>query len=223
MKKGLVFLLVSFAIGNAQYFEGVIQFKSEITGENAERLKAMMPSEYVMKFKGKKSRIEMKGGMVEIMGMGTTIYDGEKYTYLLNPQQKVAQRMDVSEVKKEVKEEVSKPEIKKLGPGETILGYKTIKYEVKMNTPQGPITQVMWVAPDIVVEKNKAIKNAQSFMIEGVDGFPLKIVQNMDQLGIKMILTATQVEKKSLSNSEFEIPKDYTVQEFKMDQFQTDY
>lgn len=218
-----IFCFIGVLTAYAQYFEGVITFKSEVVGQNADQMKALMPTSYIMKFKGKKSRIEMKGGMVEMMGMGTTIYDGDRYTYILNSSQKKAQKMDVYKAKDDVKEEVDKPQIKKLGPGEKILGYNTVKYEVKLNTSQGPLTQVMWIAPDIKVEKNKAVKNAQSFMVEGVEGFPLKIVQNMDNLGVKIILTATQVEKQRLSDSEFEIPSDYTVEEMNINQLRGNY
>ncbi len=109
--------------------------------------------------------------------------------------------------------------VTKLGPGEQIAGYSTVKYQVEM----GFMQMEMWAAPDLKMPpvyydsfKMKA-KNPMFDMsklydeFKKIEGYPVKQVTAMSMMGMKMTTTkeVTSVAKGSIPASTFDIPAGY--------------
>ncbi len=106
--------------------------------------------------------------------------------------------------------------VTKLGPGETIAGYKTEKYSLK-----GMMDMEMWVAPDLKVPpvyydalKMRVRGNPMFDMskmydeFKKINGMTLKTVStmNMMNMAIKTETVVTSVSKTPIPASVFEIP-----------------
>lgn len=218
--KYLILALVSITLTTttqAQYFSGEINFKVNIegaSGDQAEMMKSMMPSDFNFKFDGKqKMKFAMKGGMMAAM-MGEIVADGTTgEAFMLKHKEKKAFTMPDDQ------EESSdnKPSVTKLSETQTIAGYKTQKYQVESMDKGKKETIIMWIAKDLNIAKPDAANmkgNANNFFVEGLDGFPLRVEVAMDQVSGTMVMQADKVEKKDYPASAFEIPSDYKVEEF---------
>ena len=206
----VVALLFSYFTSYGQYFEGVITFDVKLSGDMAEQFKPMMPNTYIWKFKDGKFVMEMNGGMMAALMGNKIVYTGEK-VYFINDAQKTAY-----EAKDEDKENTPEPEIKvtDLGKYETIAGYKCKKYKVTVTSERGTQTTWLWATDKIKIKPPKNPKVGQGFIFKGVEGFPLKTMTEMSEVGVVVTTIAKSVEKKSLPDSEFEVPNGYSVKPF---------
>jgi hypothetical protein len=207
MKKLIFAVLLLFpAIISAQGFEGVIKFSMEYKGDNADQMAMAAPKANVITIKGNKTKVVMEGGMMAAM-IGDVINVGdEKMTYFVQASSKTVYKVKSEELSGDKDKE--EPKVTKESSTATILGYKCQKYKVE--TSNG--TNYVWATKDIDVG-NADYRGKVSY--KGVEGVIMKQEMNINQDGMKMtiIMTMVQFEKKTVSDSEFVIPSDYTVKE----------
>jgi len=201
-------LLILFlaAFRPAAPFEGTIRYDVQIKGDVGP-LANMMPKYYQFSVKGSDVKMKSDASLVGEILMKTV----ENKAYLLKRGEKTAYFFDLSSRKLAA----SKPKVTKLKGTETIAGYPCQKYTVVSKDEDGEtVNQTVWAAADLSVPKPKkaaAIPNAGEFFVEGVEGFPLKMITQSSEF--TMTTTATQVEKKQLAASEFVIPAGFAVKD----------
>ena len=224
MRRTLFFVL-SLCVLCAQlqaqsYFEGKIVFDVSLQGDNAEMMAAMMPQTFQYLVKDEQIKFSMEGGMMEEM-MGEFIVNAEEGTgYMIQHSAKKAYKMDPPT--ETAKEEMDlKPSIAKGTESEKIAGYTCSKYTVTLNTQMGEMVQEIWATKDIKMRRPK-VPNTQGLdqiFIEGLDAFPLRIVQDLPMGMGKMTLEASDVAPGSVDSKLFEFPSDYTVEKFDPEAF----
>lgn len=207
MKK--LFLAVALAAPmalSAQSFEGVIKFSMEYSGDNAAQLKQMAPSANIVTIKGNNAKVVMEGGVMAPM-VGDVINKGdEKTTYFVQSSSKTVYKVKSDENKKD--DDSKDVTVTKEKSTAKILGYTCQKYKVV--TKNG--TNYVWATTDIDLGK---VDFRGKVSYKGVEGMIMKQEMNISQDGqsITITMTAVQLEKKSVNDSEFVIPSDYAVKE----------
>jgi hypothetical protein len=107
--------------------------------------------------------------------------------------------------------------VTKVGPGETIAGYRTEKYRVA-----GPMQMEIWVAPDLQVPElyydAMKIRMPHNPMFDlgriydemkKIKGMTLKSITTIKLIDITTTSVVTSVERSSIPASTFEIPQGY--------------
>lgn len=199
--------LLSPVFISAQGFEGVIKYSMEYKGDQAAMLQKTAPSANIITIKGNNTKVVMEGGIYGTM-LGDIINKGdEKNTYFVLASQKTVYKVKSDEVKEDDKSD-DDVTVTKESSTATILGYKCQKYKVV--TKQG--TNYVWATKDIDVGKADF---KGKVMYKGVEGMVMKQEMNMTQDGMTFTVTMTMIgfDKKSVNDSEFSIPADYTVKE----------
>ena len=193
-----IFLLSALLSVNAQTFEGEITYKitySDLPAE-AEMYKAMLPTKSVIVMKNEKTMTEQKSmGIVNIKVISNT--KTKKTVMLMDMMGKkimMEDDMDSDEIKKSEFEVVKKSETK------TIAGYKCNKAILK-DKDGNEVTY--WYTKSLPGYKGKSIPNVN------IEGFPMEFEIKQETMGMKM--TVTDVNKKTVSNSIFDIPSDYEI------------
>ena len=189
---------------SAQSFEGVIEFKKQTTTDTVN---------YIYYIKGDKVRLDEIGSKSKKVE-GSFIID-----------LKTSSMVSLSHERKLYIEQASgspapingKPEVKKTGNVKTILGVKCSEYVVK--NPDDKVQVTYWMAPGkfdfffkllkILNRKDKSAMYVQQ--LTDVDGmFPyLSIQTNLETNAVEVKMEVTKVDKKTIDDSKFEIPKDY--------------
>ncbi|MCB0497553.1 MAG: DUF4412 domain-containing protein [Cyclobacteriaceae bacterium] len=210
MKKFILLLLLvsSSAYLFAQNFEGTAVFK--ITYENLppemKGHEGMMPSEFTFLIKNQKSRMEMSS----MMGPTIVITDNEakKSTTLMNMGgQKMKMTIDFDEAEEIEDNAANNVKIEYVDGTKEIAGYTCKKAIMKVKSgeegdeDEGEI--VFYYSPDI-----EPIENMKGFEGLNLKGMPLEY--SISNRGIKMVVTATSIEKKPIDDSVFVIPEGYT-------------
>ena len=186
-----LFIFASILLVSGQDFEGSIKYKMSYSNLPKE-MKDMMPEEVpesVLKIKGSKTKME-----VSMMGFNNvTIFDGDaktNTTYMDGMGQKIKSTIPI--------EDEEKIEIK-LVEGETkrIAGYLCNKAIIKQaDTPDLEVFYAKDLKSETLMSLNPAFKDLK--------GLPLEY--QINEQGMTIMVTATEVVKKSLDNSEFDPP-----------------
>jgi len=193
----VVAFLINFqqAVAQEKIKEGKVIFEISISNEEEmnDQMLAMMPKEMVVYFKNDKSRgeMEMMGGKI------ITITDGKEGESI--------SCMDLMGKKQAIKTTKEDAEMEKAKMGETkeIAGYKCKKSTVifKDSEKSGPID--IWYTNDLEVS------NSAKYSWKGIDGYMLEF--SVDQKGMGMKFTCTEVKKQEVKDNMFEVPEGYTV------------
>jgi hypothetical protein len=211
MSKQILLLgcLIFFSLlANAQAFEGEFTYSFEIKGEQAEILKAFMPSSLKIKIKGTKSHSYLDGGMSsEILTI-----DGQPY--MLDNEAKTAQKMPKMDDKAQ-SEVTNAMKAVKTNEKKDIAGYPTEKYIVTSEQSGKKVTMVMWMTTKI--EMPAEISHSMFKELKGIKdlkGVPLKVeiitpVSETDNMTIEM--TVTSIKKVAVSPKDLELPKDFKI------------
>jgi uncharacterized protein Usg len=210
----IALVIISMA-ATAQNFEGILKYDLKYSGEAVAQFASMMPSSYTMKLKGAKSRFSIQGGMVAAF-MGDVIsYSDKEQAFILMPQQKTAYKVSTKDAEKTAKEKEIKPVVTNTGVTEKINGYNCTKYKVTIKTDDGEVTSYIWASTDLAVKFPKAAMQNALSSYEGINGFPVKIEQNMSQMGISFTMNILLAEAKEMkiADSEFVVPSEYKVEE----------
>lgn len=220
MKQLITLLLaIVFAAGaaNAQEsFQGTLKYDFKFSGEGVEQAQAMLPTGMEMKVRKSDMTVEMQGGMMAMM-MGKIIVHGKKgKSYMIKDSEETIYVMDPESMKDDEGDSPD-PTITKEDETVTIAGYECQKYKVTMETPQGEVTQQVWVTDKIKLPQGSGGAGGgltSGLTMKGLPGLPLKTMVN--QGPITVIMTAKTVDNTVPSKKLFKLPKGYEKEEFDM-------
>jgi len=212
---GFIIILASFTPTNKS-FEGKIIYKMEVEGDFMSMLKSYLPESYIFSFKDENTKIEIKGGLLEMV-MGTILITHSGERYMLNAEKKTATKLPVATDDSEI-EKTEPPKVTQLNETETILGYQCQKYKIVYNEGGNEVTQYLWATPDINLKLNgmESAGIPGTFNFNGINAFPLTIemVVNQMRFDMNLLLYASSIKKEKFKKSDFEIPSDYSIKEF---------
>ena len=209
----LFLVMVPLSLPAQKGFEGIVSYEIQLKGENADQLALFMPRAYEYKIRSNLIRFRMEGGMTAAL-MGDILIDTKKgEAYMIKKTEKIAYRIQ------EEGESAAKPLIEAADESLTILGYPCRKYKVTTPGAAGATVQYVWATPDIQIEKpqkrnGNIPSGADQLLIEGLDGFPLKIMTPLPEGGLILIMTAAQVDLQRIGKSDMEIPKEFDIRDF---------
>ena len=220
MKKNVIiglilgFCLMPLSVKAA--FEGEITFQVAFTGGDVKfkALLGMMPSSYDLLIKGNQLNVTMHGGMMSLM-MGEIIIDGESgRAFAISSMQRTAYEMTADPAL----QGQSKPVIIDEEETSVIAGYNCKKYKVIQTKSDGQVIQYMWITDEIQLGNMDSLegplKDSMPFLIEGITGFPLKIVTTLPGVSMVMTLSANKVNPGSIDPSMFAVPAGYDIKPF---------
>lgn len=200
---GLVTLSDSFA-GAPKSFEGVITYKITYPGATFPKEQmAMLPSTVTVSIKGTKSRTEI------IMGMGNQVeitdYTTKNKISLLDLMgQKYAIKQTWEELQKENADKAT-GKVQVTGETKNIAGFTCKKAIV--TTEQDGIKSTLEVY--FTDELGAVNANFDNPTYKDINGVMMEFTNKTEQFS--MHFEATKVEKKSVSDKDFEIPAGYTL------------
>lgn len=198
-------------------FNGTVNYEISYKGEQVEMLSFMMPNKQVYHYLDGNFRMETLGGVAS--GQGDLLYLAKTdKTYLISDSDKKAQEMPENDDDATTKDKMEVT-VTKTNETATVLDYTCTKYKVIIKTNDGEITQYIWATTQLtpVKPKNVGKMGAMAAIFEGVEGMPLKVEMELNQMGLKfsMVLTATNIIKNAPDKSMFVIPAGYTVEPYK--------
>ena len=206
---GLLVLMLTLFAGNTyagdKDFQGIIIYN--ISYENSDidpQMMAMMPKTMKMKIKGDKSRTEIS------MGMGSTsvIFNGtakEGFTLMDMMGQKLAFTMTSDDIEKELSEGPDM-EIDVTGETKEIAGIVCKKVIVKIHEEgEKEMKYIVFFTEEL----GSGMLNYNNPMFKDIDGVMLEY--SMNENNMSMTFTAISVDKKKISDDEFDMPDDYKV------------
>lgn len=207
----LPFVLLPIAVGclltavlQAGAFEGRVQY-TITEGRQKITMKYAVKSPYLRMDVDMGKKVEESGSM---------IYDtrAEKMIMLM-PSEKMYMEMDVSQVKiqatAKAEEEVT---LEKTGRTEEICGYSCSEYLAQTKTEKNYLWLTAELGAFMMVHSPMENKQARQWekVLQGREFFPLKVIVQ-DRSGQETYtMVASKVEKKSLPESEFLPPADYS-------------
>lgn len=166
---------------------------------------SMIPKGYTVKIKNQNSMVTMDGGMMANSGFlylkdknASYQLDFENKTYRLLPPATDEHKSDVE------------TKVTKSGETQRILDFTCTKYIVDVTTHGNTIQQFFWTTTAIKDLDFKSFgqqrmgNNQQMMFYDKVEGVPLKIEMFTPQG--RMVMEATEITKKPLPSSDFEIP-----------------
>ena len=198
----LAVLLPFVSLAGGKPFEGVITYKITYPDSKFdENTLAMMPKMMVTSVKGSKSRTDMSSGM----GSQASITDyaaRTKVGLLAIMGQKFAIRETMADIQKEIDGQ-PKATVQITGETKQILGYNCKKAIVTTQSGSDKTTMDVWFTSELGSKE----LNFDNPVYKDIDGMLMEFSVKERQL--TMVLTVTGIEKKSVSDKEFEIPSDY--------------
>ena len=195
-------------------FEGEINFSVEIKNDESGKMKSLAPEAYHFKIKKNRIIFTTEGGLSSSL-FGGMIFDGEKDEgYMLMKSSQLAYKMAKGkESKLAQKASQITSQVTATNEQEEILGYSCKKFIVESTEEGKTTTNQVWVCNDIKVDYPQTLIESTPEMFFGAfEGFPLKIITESAS-GREIVVTAAEVDSKSISNSNFEIPDNYKVTE----------
>ncbi|MEQ8359042.1 MAG: DUF4412 domain-containing protein [Cytophagales bacterium] len=218
MKKLVLILLGAFLSLSvmSQDFEGTIQFKVKISGEEFDRYSKAFPESIQLKIKGHNMRGKTSGGQITSL-MSGFIFDGDhKTAYVISDAFQTAFKLKSADFDENSKEHATKFDITNTGEKETIAGYECTKYIAKEQGKSTVIT--IWTTDQFTISKPTNLANLTgNIFLEGVEGFPMKAITN--QNNTNMLVEVADVRKEPVDVSAFEIPTGYRIQDFDFSMF----
>jgi len=200
----ILMVMVVSTFASPKSFEGVVTYKITYPDNKfSESQMAMFPKVMTITIKGDKAKSEIQtpmGAQVEI-----TNYTEKSKVGLINMMgQKYAIPETTEQIMNDLKDEPV-AEIQITGETKTIAGYTCKKAVVSVTENGSKTTYEVWFSEDFGAEN----PNFDNPLYKDIDGVLLEFSMITPQF--TMVFSAISVEKKSISNKEFEIPADYTV------------
>ncbi len=198
-------------------FTGAISYSVDAEGSMAAMMKGQMFNEYTLLLGKDRLKQSQKGSV--LMGEIDIIVDNiEDMIAVVNHKKKkvTTHKIEEEDDKKD------KPKFKKKkGESETILGYETVVYESITKHPSlgSDVITTYYVTEDIKPGMSaEAAERGSNFFNSDLNGFPLKTTTSMMDGAMVIIMTATGVEAKKVSDADFAYPEGYEVAEGKLEE-----
>lgn len=168
-------------------------------------MSAMMPKGFTIKVKGGNILTSIDGGP---MPMDMLYLKDKDQTYRIDRTGKTYSAMGGHGGA----QNQPTPKVTKTSETKKILDYTCTKYLVEVNEGQRTMQETIWATNEIKDIDLKALARqrmarGQSFMMEGIDGVPLR-VEAASHEG-NMTMEVTEIKKESLNAGDFTIPTDY--------------
>ncbi|MEO8088305.1 MAG: DUF4412 domain-containing protein [Bacteroidota bacterium] len=193
---------IQFATAQEKLKEGKINFEISMTSEEEmnDQMLAMMPKEMVVYFKDGKSRSEMKmmGGTVVAI---TDSKAGETISCMDIMGKKQAVKTTKEDAQKE-KEKMGEYDVKITDDTKVLAGYKCRKAIITFKNEKETPAEV-WFTDELEAS------NSERYSWKGIDGFMMEF--SIDQKGMGMKFTCTEVKKAEVKDDQFTIPEGYTI------------
>lgn len=202
----LSFLLVMVvsAFAGPKPFEGVVTFKITYPDNKfSESQMAMFPKVMTITIKGDQAKSEIQtpmGAQIEI-----TNYSEKSKVGLINM---MGQKYAIPETTEQILEDMKgepTPEVQITDETKTIAGYTCKKAIVTVNENGSKTNYEVWFCEDF----GAVNPNFDNPLYKDIHGVLLEFSMITPQF--TMVFSAISIEKKSISNKEFEVPADYTV------------
>jgi GLPGLI family protein len=199
-----LFIKPATALPTGGKFEGVITYNISFPNSGfTEQQLAMFPKTMVLSIKGGSSRNESSssmGTMVEITNAD------QKFTVsLLNIMgKKLAIRKTMAELSKDLSQE-AKPSVVLSPETKMIAGYSCKKAVITVEKNGKKTTFEIWYSPDLGGRES----NFGNPVYQDIDGVLMEFT--LQERNYTMKYSAASVEKKSIDDSQFQIPADYTL------------
>ncbi|TSA23966.1 MAG: DUF4412 domain-containing protein [Bacteroidetes bacterium] len=195
------FVIPAFAMPKP--FEGVITYKITYPGNKfSESQMAMFPKVMTITIKGERAKSEIltpMGAQVEI-----TNYTEKSKVGLINM---MGQKYAIQESNEEIMEDLKSAPVAQVqitGETKTIAGFTCKKAVVTVEENGSPSTYEVWFNEDFGAPD----PNFDNPLYKDIPGVLLEFSMVTPQF--MMVFSAISIEKKGISNKEFEIPSDYT-------------
>jgi GLPGLI family protein len=177
--------------------EGTAKYKIDYDLDaEGQEMKAMLPSEMTMYFKGDKYAAETTGGMFDQKAV-TNMKNQETIMLMDMMGNKVAVKISKDDIEKE-KNKGKKPKVEITSDTKDIAGFKCTK---AIATLDDGTKMEIWFTKDIMV--NNAFKEGY----DGIDGMMMEY--SVPQKMFTMKMTCTEVKQGNVDDKVFEIPSDY--------------
>lgn len=209
MKKTFLTLLIAVAIVasipftlQAKDFKGIITYKISIEGtEVTPEMQAFMPKVMTYTIKGSMAKTEINMNMMK----QTQIIDGDKkMVYSLFDM--MGQKFYTKSTEEELDEKMetsSEPTVEFINETKEIAGYTCKKAIVTDEQDGKKISYIVYYAPEL----GSQALNFDNPLFKDIDGLLMEF--EINEGGMKMKFEAIEVQKKNVSDSEFEIPEGY--------------
>jgi GLPGLI family protein len=210
MKKNLTVITVfvmmftmQHAVAQEKLKEGKIIFEISINNseEMNDQMLAMMPKEMTVYFKDGKSRgeMDMMGGKVVSI---TDSKEGETVTCMDIMGKKQAIKTTREDADKE-REKMGEYDVKITDETKDIAGYKCKQAIITFKDKKDSNPVEIWFTNELEAS------NSAKYSWKGIDGYMMEF--SVDQRGMGMTFTCTDVKKESVSDDMFKIPEGYTI------------
>lgn len=186
----------------AKKFQGMIEYKFEITGENAGIAALMLPTAVKVHVRGNDTRVELSGGMLAAMAPVVIRKAKAKKTYTISEaESKVTVADDVPT------DLAASPQAEKLPDVETIDGYECHKYGIRQ--ADGSVA-LMWTTDALELPPLATTGGNMPLLAQaGVPGLVMRVMVSQEGMTVK--LEAVDVDLTKPAKSLFVIPKVYDV------------
>ena len=196
-------LTFQFSIAQEKLKEGKITFEISVTNaeEMNDQMLAMMPKEMVVYFKGDHSRgeMDMMGGKVISI---TDKKSGETISCMDIMGKKQAIKTTKEDADKE-KADLGEYDVKLTDESKVIAGYKCKKAIITFKDKEKGDSMDVWYTNELEAT------NSSKYTWKGIDGFMMEFT--VQQKGMGMKFSCTEVKKQAVSDDMFKIPEGYTV------------
>jgi len=196
-----------------EYFEGSIQYSFKLTGDMASLMSSFMPESMIFRFKENNIAMNTIGGMMA--NMGNVVYSGkDNEAFMIDNSARKAYKLG----RKSDDLKPKPPLVVKEQEVIDIAGYPCVKYKVVTRDKEGNAQiSYLWATEKIQIKKSESptadANQLQGFMIKGVNGVPLKMMNTQASVGT-IVLTALKVTKEKLEDNLFVVPQGYTLEDF---------
>lgn len=215
MKRVIVLIAIVFVTATLyaqKPFSGKIEFAISMTGEGADQLAAFMPNSYQYFIDGSNVLFRMEGGLTAAMMGDVVINNNTGESYMLKHGEKTAYKIGDDEDGEDIVKDIK---VTKMDEKIEIQGYKCQKYKV---TAADGVTQYVWTTTEINIKKPRSKVNSQigggNLFMEGLEGFPLKMMTSVPGTGMTMVMTADKISAEKPDKNMFIIPDSYEIKDF---------
>lgn len=197
-------------------FEGSVTFNVKISGKEFDKYSKAFPESITLKIKGHNMRGKTSGGQITSL-MSGFIFDGDhKTAYVLSDAFQTAFKLKSADFNDDSKSHSTKFNISMTEETMNIVGYECRKYIAKDEEKKTEIE--IWATDDFTISKPTNLANITgNIFLEGVDGFPLKVITNQNET--TMLVEVADLRKEPIDGSAFELPSGYRVQDFDFNMF----
>ncbi|MFN3402801.1 MAG: DUF4412 domain-containing protein [Cytophagaceae bacterium] len=190
--------------------KNITQLKNGQANDNSK--KGFLPEHITIKIKDQNTLVKMEGGIADFIG--DFLYRKDKdATYNLKRKNKTYSVIPKTAEDKKTTFKVTKTEV-----FSKVMGYNCRKYIVENEMDGKKLIQTVWATNEIktfdkeLLKKMDFGKSFSGVYYEGIDGIPLKIENESQEMQI--VMEVVEIKSQTLDASDFNIPDGYKQTKF---------